>query len=79
MHLAETDEQQALRKELRAYFADLLTDEIRASLSKLGEDAQTFRSVVRQIGSDGWLGLGWPTEYGGRGLSLAQQVIFYEE
>jgi alkylation response protein AidB-like acyl-CoA dehydrogenase len=27
----------------------------------------------------GWAGINWPTEYGGRGLSLIQQVIWYEE
>src|SRR3954465_5499825 len=27
----------------------------------------------------GWAGLGWPVQYGGRGLSLFQQVIWYEE
>jgi alkylation response protein AidB-like acyl-CoA dehydrogenase len=79
MHLAETDGQRALREELRAYFADLLTDEIRESLSKLGENPGTFREAVRQIGADGWLGLGWPTEYGGQGRPAADQFIMFDE
>jgi alkylation response protein AidB-like acyl-CoA dehydrogenase len=33
----------------------------------------------RALGDAGWIGIGWPEEYGGRGLSLTQQVIFYEE
>ena len=33
----------------------------------------------RALGRAGWNGLAWPKEYGGRGLSLVQQVIFYEE
>ncbi|MFO7591469.1 MAG: acyl-CoA dehydrogenase family protein, partial [Acidimicrobiia bacterium] len=33
----------------------------------------------RALGDAGWIGIGWPTQYGGRGLSLTQQVIFYEE
>ncbi len=33
----------------------------------------------RQLAAAGWIGLGWPAEYGGRGASLAQQVIFHEE
>jgi len=33
----------------------------------------------RKLGADGWIGVGWPKEVGGRDLSLNQQVIFYEE
>jgi alkylation response protein AidB-like acyl-CoA dehydrogenase len=31
------------------------------------------------MGRDGRLGIGWPTEYGGQGRSLAEQFIFYDE
>jgi len=34
---------------------------------------------LRQLHAGGWSGLAWPAEYGGRGLSLEQQVIWYEE
>jgi len=33
----------------------------------------------RHLAQSGWTCLGWPVEYGGRGLSLSQQVIFHEE
>jgi alkylation response protein AidB-like acyl-CoA dehydrogenase len=33
----------------------------------------------RELGAAGWIGLGWPAEYGGRGLPWSQQAIFYEE
>lgn len=33
----------------------------------------------RRLGTDGWTGVGWPAEFGGRGLPLDMQVIFYEE
>ena len=33
----------------------------------------------RRLGADGWIGLGWPEEDGGRGLPWHRQVIFYEE
>ncbi len=33
----------------------------------------------REMAKGGWIGLGWPRECGGRGLSISQQVIFHEE
>jgi alkylation response protein AidB-like acyl-CoA dehydrogenase len=35
--------------------------------------------VIRQIGSDGWLGIGWPEEYGGQNRSMMEQLIFTDE
>jgi alkylation response protein AidB-like acyl-CoA dehydrogenase len=37
------------------------------------------RAWERKLGEAGWTCVGWPKEYGGRGLSLMQQVIFFEE
>jgi alkylation response protein AidB-like acyl-CoA dehydrogenase len=33
----------------------------------------------RVLGESGWIGLGWPTSHGGRGASVAQQIIWAEE
>jgi len=79
MFLEETPEQQALRRTLRAYYADLLTEEVRAALGDGEGDAATWRQVVRQIGKDGWLGIGWPTAYGGQGRPATDQFIFFDE
>jgi alkylation response protein AidB-like acyl-CoA dehydrogenase len=79
MHLAETAEQQALRKELREYFADLLTPEVRRELGGSGEGRPLFRELVRRMGSDGWLGLGWPVNYGGKGRPPIDQFILFDE
>ena len=38
-----------------------------------------YRAVVRQLGADGWLALGWPQEYGGRGGTMLDQLIFTDE
>ena len=38
-----------------------------------------YREVVRRMGRDGWLGVGWPREYGGRGLGQVEQQIFVNE
>ncbi|MGD9705212.1 MAG: acyl-CoA dehydrogenase family protein [Acidimicrobiia bacterium] len=79
MHLAETPEQQALRTELRAYLGALLTPEVRERLGAPGAGNPEFRRVVRQMGADGWLGLGWPVEYGGRGRPATDQFVFFDE
>ncbi|QIK66315.1 acyl-CoA dehydrogenase [Nocardioides sp. HDW12B] len=79
MHIALTPEQEALRAELREYFADLVTDEVRAGLSAAtGEfgDTAVYKDVIRRIGRDGWLGIGWPAEYGGQDRSMVDQLIF---
>jgi alkylation response protein AidB-like acyl-CoA dehydrogenase len=78
MHLEETPEQLALRAELRAYFAKLLTPEVRHALDDETEGGETFRKFVRQMGTDGWLGIGWPVEYGGQGRPATDQFIFTE-
>jgi alkylation response protein AidB-like acyl-CoA dehydrogenase len=79
MHLAETAEHQALRKELRAYFAELLTPDVRAELGDAGHGSPVFRRIVKQMGEDGWLGIGWPTEYGGQGRPATDQFVFFDE
>src|SRR5258708_14653356 len=38
-----------------------------------------MRKVVRQMGADGWLGIGWPKEWGGQGRSAIEQFIFFDE
>jgi 3-oxocholest-4-en-26-oyl-CoA dehydrogenase alpha subunit len=82
MHIAYTPEQERLRRELRAYFAGLMTPEVRAALSAGGGDhgdGDAYRAVVRQLGRDRWLALGWPGEYGGRGGTMLDQLIFTDE
>jgi alkylation response protein AidB-like acyl-CoA dehydrogenase len=79
MDFALTDEQQALGSELRAYYADLLTPEVQQKLAdgQMGDDS--WKQVVKQIAADGWLGIGWPTEYGGQNRSPIEQLIFFDE
>ncbi|GAA2829777.1 acyl-CoA dehydrogenase family protein [Crossiella cryophila] len=83
MRIAFTREQQQLRADLRAYFAELMTPERRAALYTGGGgdygDRATYLEVVRQMGRDGWLALGWPREYGGQERPLLDQLIFTDE
>ena len=53
--------------------------ERRASLGAMEAGGEAYRDVVRQMGKDGWLGVGWPKEYGGQGRSPLEQLIFYDE
>jgi len=81
MHLAYTPEQERLRAELRAYFAELMTPDRREALTSGGDygDGMAYKEIVRQLGHDGWLVLGWPTEYGGQARSMLDQLIFTDE
>ena len=82
MHLTYTPEQDRLRQQLRAYFAGLMTPEVRESLATADGDygnGEAYRQVVRQLGRDGWLALSWPAEYGGRDGSMLDQLIFTDE
>jgi alkylation response protein AidB-like acyl-CoA dehydrogenase len=82
MHIGFTAEQEQLRQRLRDYFADLMTPELRAAFaSPSGEygDGDAYRQVVRQLGRDGWLAIGWPAEYGGQDRSVIDQLIFTDE
>jgi alkylation response protein AidB-like acyl-CoA dehydrogenase len=82
MHISFTPEQEQLRQQLRGYFAGLMTPEVRAALSSTsGEygDDEAYKSLVRQLGRDGWLALGWPVEYGGQNRSVLDQLIFTDE
>jgi 3-oxocholest-4-en-26-oyl-CoA dehydrogenase alpha subunit len=82
MHLTYTPEQDRLRQQLRAYFAGLMTAEVRESLATADGDygnGEAYRRVVRQLGSDGWLALSWPADCGGRDGSMLDQLIFTDE
>ncbi|MER6312909.1 acyl-CoA dehydrogenase family protein [Streptomyces sp. NPDC001581] len=72
MHLAPTEGQLRLRAELREYFQDLLPDVV-------PEDPARQRELLRRIGADGLLGLGWPVEYGGQGRGADEQFVFFDE
>lgn len=78
MHIALTDEQLELRDELRRYFADLMTEEVVAEMS-VGEGGPLYRRTIKKMAQDGWLGIGWPTEYGGQGRGMIDQLIFADE
>jgi alkylation response protein AidB-like acyl-CoA dehydrogenase len=81
MHLDFTPEQQSLRHEIRRYWQELFTPEMRARFDAEHEEmgGPVFREIVRRMGEDGWLAIGWPREYGGQGRTTLEQFIFWDE
>jgi hypothetical protein len=77
-NLELTEEQRALKAELRAYFASLVSPEQHRDMM-VNRHGPSYRAVVRQLGEDGWMGVGWPTEFGGKGLGDIEQTIFANE
>ncbi|MEV0317571.1 acyl-CoA dehydrogenase family protein [Streptomyces sp. NPDC050658] len=74
MHLAPTERQERLRSELRGYFRDLMPQGPPAATDLEGQ-----RRLLRRIGADRMLGLGWPVEYGGQGRGADEQFVFFDE
>jgi alkylation response protein AidB-like acyl-CoA dehydrogenase len=79
VYIGYTEEQEKLRQELRAYYADLLTPDVEAELGKEHGVGPTTRRIFKQMAADGWVGIGWPKEYGGQGRSQIEQFIFFDE
>lgn len=78
MFIDLTDDQRALQAELRRYFSSLVSPE-EAGIMRTERHGPTYREVVRRMGKDGWLGVGWPVEFGGRGFGDVEQQIFANE
>ncbi len=78
MHIDFTPEQKALRLEIRGYYRDLFTPELRRAFDEEREQmgGPIYRELMGKMGKDGWLGIGWPTEYGGQGSTAIEQFIF---
>ena len=69
-----TEEQRSLQQQLRSYFEDLV-----AEIEDSASEEPSYIRYVRRMGQDGWLGLGWPLEYGGKARGPIDQMIFVEE
>ncbi len=79
MRIGYREDHEALRQELRAYYADLLTPEVREQVAQDHGIGPNQREVVRRMGADGLLGQGWPKEYGGKGHGPIEQFVFFDE
>jgi 3-oxocholest-4-en-26-oyl-CoA dehydrogenase alpha subunit len=79
MYVGYTEEHEALRQELREYYRDLLTPEIEDLLSRSEGVGPVPRKITKQMAADGWLGIGWPKEYGGQDRTHIEQFVFFDE
>ena len=78
MYLELTEEQAALQQTLREYFARVVTPD-EADTMLVTRHGEVYRDVVKRMGNDGWLGVGWPIEYGGHGFGQLEQQLFVNE
>ena len=84
MNLQETDTERAFRASVRDWMHAHLCGEFAplrhaSGLGSPGYEPALAKRWEQQLAAGGWTGLGWPHQHGGRGLPLAQQVIFHEE
>ncbi|WP_408899324.1 acyl-CoA dehydrogenase [Nocardioides sp. R1-1] len=83
-NLELSDEQRALKARLREYFGGVAAefeglhdpDPVEGAWDRHGP---TYERLIRRLGADGWMGVGWPKEYGGHGLGEIEQTIFANE
>src|SRR5947209_17725489 len=85
MDLRFSDEDEAFRREVRDWLETNLAGDF-AEARGLGgpgrEENEGFDVRLaweRHLAADGWTCIGWPKQYGGRGASVTQQVVFHEE
>jgi 3-oxocholest-4-en-26-oyl-CoA dehydrogenase alpha subunit len=79
MYIDYTDAERALVAELRAYFADVVSDDVLDEVAGTEGGGPLYTKALRRMGADGWLGIGWPKEFGGQGRSAIEQYIFFDE
>jgi len=79
MYLDFTPEQRAFQAELREYFSKLVDEQAVKEMRGSEGGGPTYNRILKQMGADGVLGVGWPKEYGGQGRGPVDQYIFSEE
>ena len=82
-NLELSQSQRVFKAEIRSYFAGLAGHNEHREIGKENKPrdrhGEVYQRVVRQMGADGKMGVGWPKEYGGHGLGEIEQTIFANE
>lgn len=78
MFIELTPEQRQLQAEMRQYFSNLISPE-EAKEMEVDRHGKAYRAIIKRMGSDGKLGVGWPKEFGGHGFGPIEQQIFVNE
>ncbi|MFL6156585.1 MAG: acyl-CoA dehydrogenase, partial [Marmoricola sp.] len=73
-----TESQRAFKDEVRAYFSTLVSEQDKLEMME-NRHGSAYHRNIKQMGTDGWMGVGWPVEYGGKGLGEIEQQIFANE
>jgi alkylation response protein AidB-like acyl-CoA dehydrogenase len=79
MYIDYSDTEKALVRELRAYLEEIVTEELLAEVAGTEGGGPLYTKALRRMGADGWLGIGWPKEFGGQGRPAIEQHIFFDE
>ena len=79
MYIDFTPEEQAMRDQLRAYLAGIVTDELLTEVQGTDGGGPKYTAALKRLGADGWLGIGWPKEFGGQARPAIEQFIFFDE
>ncbi len=73
-----TESERAFKDEVRSYFSGLVSRDDRLEMMS-DRHGEAYHRTIKQMGDDKWMGVGWPKEYGGKGLGVIEQQIFANE
>lgn len=73
-----TEDERAFKHEARTYLSGLASDADRDEM-RSDRHGPAYHRIIKQMGADGWMGVGWPKEYGGQGRGVIEQQVFVNE
>ncbi|UCG82618.1 MAG: acyl-CoA dehydrogenase family protein, partial [Dehalococcoidia bacterium] len=80
MEFRTTEQEETFRGKVRDFFDSEFPPEFLNELeAEPDEERRVYKECIRRLASKGWLGIGWPREYGGMERPLMEQLIYYIE
>lgn len=80
MDFLPSEQEVAFRRQVHNFFETEFSAEFLRNLeAERPEERRLYRECILRLARKGWLGIGWPEEYGGMGRSLTEQLIYYIE